>query len=221
MSPDAPHSRLIAQAAKSALGSIGCKQKGRSRTWYDDHGWWLGLVEFQPSSWSKGSYLNVGAMWLWNATGGWSFDFAGHNGSRVETFREFQNETQFSRAATQLANRAVEELQALRMQLASIQSAASRLASTPGSPVYCHYHAAVSAALVGDHATADVQFEVLAAIPVHAPWVSALQAKAKPLALAAHAPEKFRKLVELEVKEARRLLGLLPLPSVESLWSST
>ena len=29
----------------------------------------FGVVEFQPSSWTRGSYLNVGAMWLWRDTG--------------------------------------------------------------------------------------------------------------------------------------------------------
>jgi hypothetical protein len=180
-----------------------------------------GLVEFQPSTWSKSSYLNVGATWLWNARAAWSFDFAGGKGIRVETFQEFRNETQLSHAATLLADRAAEELRALRAQLASLQLAASRLRSTPGSPVYCHYNAAVSAVLIGDYATAKDQFDALKAIPVHSAWVSALQVKAKPLELAAREPEKFRKLIESEVIEARRLLRLLPFPSVDDLWSAT
>jgi hypothetical protein len=53
------HDRIIADAAKAALGPLGFKRKGRSRTWLADHGWWLTVVEFQPSAWSKGSYLNV------------------------------------------------------------------------------------------------------------------------------------------------------------------
>ena len=61
MSADSQHNRIIARAAKRRLEPLGCLQKGRSRTWIDDHGWWIGVVEFQPSGWSKGSYLNVGA----------------------------------------------------------------------------------------------------------------------------------------------------------------
>jgi len=63
----ADHNRDIAKAARAALGSIGCVRRGRSRTWLDDRGWWVGVIEFQPSSWSKGSYLNVGASFLWAA----------------------------------------------------------------------------------------------------------------------------------------------------------
>jgi hypothetical protein len=59
------HNTEIAAAAKSVLAPLGCVRKGRSRIWLDDHGWWVGVVEFQPSGWSKGSYLNVAASYLW------------------------------------------------------------------------------------------------------------------------------------------------------------
>jgi hypothetical protein len=83
------HNRLIGQAAKLILAPIGCKQKGRSRLWFDDHLWWVGVIEFQPSSWGKGSYLNVGAMWLWKAKSHWSFD----DGYRIESFLQFKDES--------------------------------------------------------------------------------------------------------------------------------
>jgi hypothetical protein len=52
-------SNVIAAAASHRLGSLGLRRKGRSRTWIDDHGWWLVHVEFQPSQ-SGNFYLNVG-----------------------------------------------------------------------------------------------------------------------------------------------------------------
>lgn len=75
--PASAHSRLITAATRTHLRPLGCVQKGRSRVWLDDQGWWVGMVEFQPSSWSKGSYLNVGACFLWNEKDFLSFD-AGH-----------------------------------------------------------------------------------------------------------------------------------------------
>src|SRR5687767_12866016 len=59
------HSKIIAQAAKEVLAPLGFRRSGRSRLWLADHGYWLGVVEFQPSGFSKGSYLNVAAHWLW------------------------------------------------------------------------------------------------------------------------------------------------------------
>jgi hypothetical protein len=57
--------RLVIRAARQALQPMWLRQKGRSRTWLDDHGWWLTVVEFQPSGFDHGTYLNVGVNWLW------------------------------------------------------------------------------------------------------------------------------------------------------------
>jgi len=49
----------IVAAATEQLGQLGLIRKGRSRTWLDDHGWWLLVVEFQPSITGR-FYVNVG-----------------------------------------------------------------------------------------------------------------------------------------------------------------
>jgi hypothetical protein len=54
-------SQIIAAAARRALAPVGFWRKGRSRVWLSDHGFWLTVVEFQPSGFGKGSYLNVAA----------------------------------------------------------------------------------------------------------------------------------------------------------------
>src|SRR5262249_16802956 len=100
MGQEAPvHSTLITRSARSMLRPLGLMQKGRSRTWLDDHGWWLCVVEFQPSAWSRGSYLNVGCCWLWQVKGYLSFD----EGNRVENFSGFENEAQFADVSDRLA----------------------------------------------------------------------------------------------------------------------
>src|SRR5689334_22969736 len=119
------HSRLILQAAKEILIPMGLEQRGRSRTWLDDHGWWLIMVEFQPSSWSKGSYLNVGVMWLWKETDYLAFDV----GHRVEAFTKYEKDEQFQPHARTLAEKAREEALKLRDQFSSIEAAADFLQS--------------------------------------------------------------------------------------------
>ena len=57
--------RTIASAAREALAPLGVVRKGRSRCWIDDHGWWLVNIEFQPSGFAKGCYLNVGVQHFW------------------------------------------------------------------------------------------------------------------------------------------------------------
>src|SRR5215469_14680409 len=77
----APHSKIIAQAAKESVEPLGIFQMGRSRTWIDDLGWWIVVIEFQPSGFSNGAYLNVAAMWLWHEEDHFTFDFSNDDGS--------------------------------------------------------------------------------------------------------------------------------------------
>jgi len=99
------------------------------------------MVEFQQSSWSKGSYLNVGACFLWNEKDFLSFD-AGH---RVEGFHEFISDAQFALAATFLAERAGQEVLALRERFASPSHVEAWMAANAGLSLWGHYHAAVAA----------------------------------------------------------------------------
>lgn len=220
--PSSPsHNQLIKQAAKASLGSIGCRQKGQSRVWLDDHGWWVGLVEFQPSSWAKGSYLNVGATFLWRASGVLSFDFAVDDNCRKQGFHEFEDSAQFEHIAQRLSNQAVAEVTKLRSQLCSIQAASALLGKLPGSPVYCHYHAAVAAALAGDLDSARVQFAKLSQERGGPPWLGALQAKASRFADAMHSQSSFRELVTLEIQEAGQKVKLPLVQPGTDLWQSS
>ncbi|MGY0375270.1 hypothetical protein [Clostridium sp. JNZ J1-5] len=93
------HDKIIKKAAKEILIPLGMFQKGQSRCWLDDNGWYITQVEFQPSAWSKGAYLNVGVSFLWEKSEALnntlSFDFGyrekGHvefNGNEDNFYRE-------------------------------------------------------------------------------------------------------------------------------------
>ncbi|MBQ4579859.1 MAG: hypothetical protein IJA83_04300 [Clostridia bacterium] len=60
-----PHAKIINAVAKKALAPHGFFRKGSSRIWLQDNGWYLTMVEFQPSGFSKGTYLNVAMHFLW------------------------------------------------------------------------------------------------------------------------------------------------------------
>jgi len=202
------HNRLIAAAAKSVLVSVGCAQKGRSRTWLDDHHWWVGVIEFQPSSWSKGSYLNVGACWLWYEKDYLSFD----DGSRVEAFHQFKSIEQFADSAQLLAERAREEVLALRERFPTIQSAAAYLRDKRTKDIWGHYHAGVSAGLVGDTRTARMRLAAVIASKLDFPW--ALELKKRTAELAALVDDTARFRCEITAVVGRRR-SLLKLPSLQ------
>ena len=54
------HNKLIKKIAKQQLEPFGIHQKGQSRTFLFDRGWYTIIIEFQPSSYSKRTYLNIG-----------------------------------------------------------------------------------------------------------------------------------------------------------------
>jgi hypothetical protein len=135
-------SKQLAAAARRYLAPLGLTRKGRSRTWLDDQSWFVTVVEFQPSGFSKGSYLNVGSHFLWSANGHLSFDL----GYRIEGFFPFESEEQFEPEADRLASRAAIEVQRLRSVLLDPTKVASAVAEGPWAP----YHRGVSQGLSGD-----------------------------------------------------------------------
>ena len=77
------HNKIINAAAKRILAPEGLFRVGSSRTWIDDNGYFVIQVEFQPSSYDRGSYLNVGISFLWETSEGLNETLAFNIGYRV------------------------------------------------------------------------------------------------------------------------------------------
>jgi hypothetical protein len=205
MAPADVHSRILTQAARTVLTPLGVCQRGRSRIWLDDHGWWLGVVEFQPSGWAKGAYLNVGAMWLWRSSDSLSFDY----GHRVESFREFRDPERFESAAGELAERAAQEVQHLRERFASVESVAKALAAGPQESEWSRYHAAIAAAAAGHSAAARDCLESLTHPESgQTAWQRDLAQLASELQLLLDRPDSFGRWVDDTIRATRAALKL-------------
>lgn len=211
----ADHARLIAKAARAALVPLGFKQRGRSRLWYCDHGWWAEIIEFQPSAWSKGSYLNVAAMWMWQPGGHWAFN----ESRRVDAFCEYQDEAQFSAAMTRLATLGASETLKQRQQFDSIDTAARYVIQESTPCFWQRYHAAVFASISGDRQTARIFLEAVLAEPAVTPWMTEVHAKAIHLSEHLSSIEDARALVAEDVRQTRAQLSLAVLPSAHDLWT--
>lgn len=191
------HGRILAVAAKRHLAPVGGRRKGQSRVWLIDHGYWLVQIEFQPSGWSKGSYLNVGAHWLWRSEPGpISFD---HN-DRVEDFISFENSEQFEPEADRLAARAAEEALKLAGIFGSITEIAQVLtdlvmAGRIGRSVY---HAAVAAGLAGEVSKSHALFK-----RVQTDFDDPVRSVASRLDRVLGNPDDYRAAVELSIAEQR------------------
>ena len=216
MPTSSDHGRLITGAAKKILAPLGCKQKGRSRLWYDDQLWWVGVVEFQPSAWARGSYLNVGAMWLWSVKDYWSFD----DGYRVDSFKEFRNQDQFSEASEKLAGLAASEVVALRQKFHSVSATSALLSQKDKRTIWDRYHAGVSLALAGDLHLAQAELQAAQGDPEHAQWVTDLKAKCTALSSALTSRGAAREFIRRDVNHARKLLSLPTLEEKRNIWDS-
>lgn len=214
MGTERERDRLIADAAREVLGTLGFTRKGRSRLWFADYGWWLILVEFQPSGWSRGSYLNVAAKWLWSPSPSWSFDFAVNPAARVNGFVEYQSEDQFRTASRELANTAAREALRLRETFPNICAVADRLADKASGcrDGWNAYHAGVAAYLAGRTTTAEQFFTDLSRPrpddPPGAKWLHDLRATARMFATITSERDVLREALADLVRQSRISLRL-------------
>ena len=102
--------RIIKQVCEEILLPLGVFQKGTSRTYIDDNGYFLTILEFQPSAYVKGTYLNVALHFLWNGREALSLDFPFGQEVRIKGFVEYQNDEQFTDAVTEYAKEAAAQV---------------------------------------------------------------------------------------------------------------
>jgi len=208
MASEAPtHSKLLTAAANDILRPLGLFQKGRSRTWFDDHGWWVCVVEFQPSGWSRGSYLNVGCMWLWCEKDYISFD----EGYRIEPFSRFAGQDHFEAEATRLAKRAAEEVQRYRLLFPNVLGVCEfylgRPVMAPGH--WQNFHSGVACAMAGKPRDAVRFFDQFLASKINRPeWLITAQADAERLKELAANTVEFRVVATNRIMRARKLQKL-------------
>ncbi|MFF4309637.1 hypothetical protein [Streptomyces sp. NPDC001507] len=209
MADRSPVLRIINSAARESLKPLGLTQSGRSRLWIDDHGWWLGIVEFTPPR-TAGSGLHVGAMWLWHDVGHLAFHVdAVRVGSEL-----FRTEDQFTPLALELSRHAAANVTALREKFPALPSVARYLTLRPMRRgfLWDGFDAGIAAALVGDPDTARDHFErVLREDPL-APWMVEAQEKARELQAIAADRDAVTAWVARGVDSCRSKLGLDAMP---------
>ena len=129
--------RIIKEVCKGILLPLGVFQKGTSRIYIDDNGYFFTVIEFQPSAYAKGTHLNVALCFLWNQQDYISFDFPFGADIRVKNFIEYQNDEQFTCEVTKCVQEAVRQVLFYR-KLQDIETAKSyikkRLRKHKGNP---------------------------------------------------------------------------------------
>lgn len=210
-------SRLVAVAARARLRPLGLRRRGRSRLWLDDHGWWLGLVEFPSPRWSQGSGLHVGAMWLWQDLDHFAFNI----GERLRGTADYRGEEQFAPVADDLALLARERMEGFRRDFRDLGSVAAHLAARPvrRGHLWEPWNAGVAAALVGDTALARERLAAVLEEDPAAPWMEEAQRTARELLDMVHDSGAVRAWAVDRVVSCRRRLSLEPPGSPEEVFA--
>ncbi|MBI3133814.1 MAG: hypothetical protein HYZ14_03980 [Bacteroidetes bacterium] len=109
MTTEIDHNKLLKKIAKARLKPFGIFQKSQSRIFLHDKGWYTTVIEFQPSKWSKGTFLNIGVDLNLYPRDYFSF---GH-GYREKGFEEFTDEKQFEDLVNGLCDLTIKRVQEL------------------------------------------------------------------------------------------------------------
>lgn len=140
------HNNIINQVARKVLKPEGLIRKGQSRTWLDDNIWFTTILEFQPSSWSKGTHLNVGINFNWYLNDYISFDY----GYRVENFIEYKDDEQFELGVTELTKNGLQKVLEYR-NFADFDYAKEKIFSLlPDDGLWQNYHRIMISLITGD-----------------------------------------------------------------------
>jgi hypothetical protein len=183
------HNKLIGIAAKKALSPLGLRRQRTSRIWYDDHGWWAVVVEFQPSSWSRGSYLNVGLSWMLYEHAHWSFDI----GSREMGFQSASEAQPFEAAITEMAAIAAQRVLDYRDRFSTLDKMCEHYKSLESREGWwSNYYEGVLSGLRGDRAWAEKHFSSVISQAAAYTWERALQFRCQDLMRLLGEPSHYR-----------------------------
>ena len=109
-----PHNKIIKTTVKKFLEPENLFQIGSSRSWLDDQGYYMILVEFASSGYSKGASLNAGVSFLWESTERLNESLSYNYGYQVRTgvgYVEYKNDDEaFQNGIEKLAKKALEKV---------------------------------------------------------------------------------------------------------------
>lgn len=111
-----PHNKIIKTTVKEFLEPQNLFQVGNSRSWLDDNGYFLVIVDFSSNSYSKGATLDVGISFLWEFTESLNELLSYNYDCQVNAgYVEYKNDDEVFKAGIEkLAKRALEKVDECR-----------------------------------------------------------------------------------------------------------
>ncbi len=140
------HNKLLKRIANEKFKPIGIIQDGKSRVFLFDKGWYTIVIEFQPSSFSKGTYLNIGVDLHFYPRDYFTFTC----GYRESGFEEFENEQDFAKRVEELCDLSIERIRQLEIKFKDPKAGIRTLNNEKEKDAWRYYDLAVLHALEGN-----------------------------------------------------------------------
>ena len=140
------HNKVIAKQAKLHLKPIGYTRSGKSRLWYKDKGWWGIVIEFQPSSFSKGTYVNVSVSYFLYEKSHWTFDVS----SRVGKFISVENSEDFEKEIIDINKKTISRAEQYLKNHSSVSHCNELCCMDERQSVWDLYHSSIFSSFLGD-----------------------------------------------------------------------
>jgi len=157
MQPSFDHNKLLTKIAKDRLKPHGIEQKGKSRTFLYDHCLYTIVIEFQPSSSAKGTYLNIGVDFNFYPRDYFAFS----HGYREKAFQEAEDEAQFTKIIHSYCDTAIKRLDQLKKAFADIDTAISTLTKKSINDPWDYFDVGVLCGLAGRKKQAETMLKRL------------------------------------------------------------
>jgi hypothetical protein len=175
---------------------------------FKDERFWYIFIEFQPSAWSKGTYLNIGPIWFFLQR--WPGEVTARVG---DNYMLFESVEQFGPLIDKGAGLVAAEVVALRTKFRTLADIhrffAGNLAWSGNA-----YRAAITAGLLGDLALARQLFARVRAIDPksYGSYLKDIQAECAALAALLDDPQAYRSAILEKIDTRRRASGFPPDP---------
>ena len=171
------YNKLIAAKERDALKHLSFSRVRKSRLWLRDNGWWSVVVEFQPSSFSKGTYVNVAVSHLLYESCGWTFNIS----RGLPGFASAEDDVAFESKVEDLAQEAATVATSLQSRYQSVANSLEWYRQQDRRSVWDEYYAGVLSSFLGEHDNTSAFFEVILANEYERSWEQAVQARAAAL----------------------------------------
>lgn len=201
--PKEIHQRIIGEIAKKILKPTGLIQRGNSRLWYADRGWHASIVEFQPRSGRRGTYLNLGVTWLWYPQDCWVFDIF----YRAVDFLEFKDETSFRDGILSMSNKAITHCRDMQSALKTPLDAFEYLKDSEQTD-WGNFNLGILAGITNQKEVARLLLEGTIIPDTQIAWQKKRNARAYALIDCLDNKNNFSQMIEEQIIEARALLNL-------------